>query len=477
MKLTTSYPARLKTTPWQSHLLEDTVKLCQKALEDIIRTLEPHWDELAKIPMPARKTAAEHHYHATKDNPNPENADWDAYNPYMPSDIRRYLNAKALGILSSWSSNTKNWEKGGQQGHAPQLQYKHDLHKDLTLYNSNAFGWAEKSEIYTGIVRIKVWTGKTWAYEYISVQKSDLRYLETHKQDLKPSSPTLERHGKTWSIRFAYEEKVELADASDPQGLRILSVDQGVNTAATCVVMESDGTVLARKSIRFAKEQDRLRHLINTRKKQQQAGARHTPKIWGKINTLNKHIADETVRFIVELAQEWGCHVIVMENLTDIGQSCLRGKAKREQCRLWRCRYVSRRVEARAHGLGMRVSRVCAWNTSRLAFDGSGRVRRGEEIAAREGCPDFRYGWVEFSTGKLYNADLNAAYNIGARYFVRVWDEHLLKSTAVTEWSRMRANVSCVVRRSTCALADLIDLRKALDGESWFMSRRVAVGV
>jgi hypothetical protein len=41
------------------------------------------------------------------------------------------------------------------------------------------------------------------------------------------------------------------------------------------------------------------------------------------------------------------------------------------------------------------------------AFDGSGRVRRSKH----------NYSLARFSTGKQYNADLNAAYNIGARYW------------------------------------------------------------
>ena len=55
-----------------------------------------------------------------------------------------------------------------------------------------------------------------------------------------------------------------------------------------------------------------------------------------------------------------------------------------------------------------------AWNTSRLAYDGSGTVRRGKEI--KEGTA---YNICQFTTGKKYNCDLNASYNIGARYFIR----------------------------------------------------------
>ena len=62
----------------------------------------------------------------------------------------------------------------------------------------------------------------------------------------------------------------------------------------------------------------------------------------------------------------------------------------------------------------MRVSHVNAWNTSKLAYDGSGIVKRGKAVS--EHTP---YDVCRFSSGKIYNCDLSASYNIGARYFIR----------------------------------------------------------
>ena len=131
--------------------------------------------------------------------------------------------------------------------------------------------------------------------------------------------------------------------------------------------------------------------------------------------------------------------------------------SKKQRLALWRKRDVQKRVEHLAHRWGMRFSRVCAWNTSRLAFAGSGRVKRGSEIAVREG-EKFGYGTVEFSTGKLYSADLNAAYNVGARYFVR----GLLKSLSEKARSVLEAKVPSGLSGSTVTLASLISLNKEL---------------
>lgn len=76
----------------------------------------------------------------------------------------------------------------------------------------------------------------------------------------------------------------------------------------------------------------------------------------------------------------------------------------------WRAMDVQRRVETKAHQDGMRFSKICAWNTSKLAFDGSGTVSRGIHG---------NYSVCRFTYGKIYNCDLSASYNIGARFFLR----------------------------------------------------------
>ena len=71
-------------------------------------------------------------------------------------------------------------------------------------------------------------------------------------------------------------------------------------------------------------------------------------------------------------------------------------------------------MERLAHSLGIRVAHVCAWNTSKLAYDGSGVVLRGKK--ASEATP---YDVCRFQSGKTYNCDLSASYNIGARYIIK----------------------------------------------------------
>jgi len=118
----------------------------------------------------------------------------------------------------------------------------------------------------------------------------------------------------------------------------------------------------------------------------------------------------------MDTALAFGAHVIVMEKLDLKGRK--RG-SKKQRLHHWRAQYVQRMVEDKAHRCDKRVSRVCAWNTSRLAFDGSGAVTRDEK----------NHSLCTFQNGKRYHCDLSASYNIGARYFVREIFKSLLATT------------------------------------------------
>ena len=108
---------------------------------------------------------------------------------------------------------------------------------------------------------------------------------------------------------------------------------------------------------------------------------------------------------------------------------------------MWNHGIIREKAEQKAHLLGIRIATICAWKTSALAFDGSGSVTRD----------DNNHALATFTTGKQYNCDLSASYNIGARYFIR----ELLKSLPATEESRVKAKVPDAGRRTSCTLSTL----------------------
>ena len=160
-------------------------------------------------------------------------------------------------------------------------------------------------------------------------------------------------------------------------------------------------------------------------------GAKRTPRLWARANGVNKDIAVKTANFIAGVANEFKVDVIVMEHLDLAGRK--RG-SKRQRLHHWRAKSVQKMVELKAHRCGIRIRRVCAWNTSKLAFDGTGVVTRDTN----------NYSMCTFQTGKRYSCDLSASYNIGARYFLREYE----KSISVTKWRRISAKFRDVPRGS-----------------------------
>jgi hypothetical protein len=88
--------------------------------------------------------------------------------------------------------------------------------------------------------------------------------------------------------------------------------------------------------------------------------------------------------------------------------------------------------------------------TSKLAYDGSGTVLRGKDAGFNT------YELCKFSNGKIYNCDLSASYNIGARYFIR----ELEKSISVKKWSLIQAKVPECAKRTQCTYNTLVKILK-----------------
>jgi putative transposase len=87
-----------------------------------------------------------------------------------------------------------------------------------------------------------------------------------------------------------------------------------------------------------------------------------------------------------------------------------KGSTLRQRFHGWLHRLLAQRVLERAEEAGLLVTFVNQAGTSEYAYDGSGKVKRDPR----------NWSWVRFATGKRYNADLNACYNIAARFFAKV---------------------------------------------------------
>ena len=453
MEITSSYQVEILSNTD----MKNTVQIYRRALAFVVDVCNKEWTDISSVEAQVQKKSfVEKLIHPTKNNPNPKYPfDIKGSEFYkFPSYLKRAVIAEAIGAVSSYRSNYKNWEDNGKNGNAPMLQM--DRHAMPVFYNKNMYKEdAPKNAKYPKgmnpgddkIRWLKLYQNNDWVWIPVRLRKTDINYINKYWGACEDkSAPTLEKIHNKYYLRFSFTETVILSDTPIAEQI-ICAVDLGINTDAVCSIMKADGTILARKFIDFTSDKDRMIHAMNrTRRKQSKYGPRSATSLWAYVKRLNNNRAKKTASAIVEFAAQNSVDVIVMEHLDF--KCCKKRGSKAQKLSMWNHGAIRKCVEQKAHLRGIRIATICAWKTSALAFDGSGSVARD----------DNNHALATFTTGKQYNCDLSASYNIGARYFIR----ELLKSLSATEESRVKAKVPDVGRRTSCTLSTLRTLVKEL---------------
>ena len=415
--------------------LETSINIYRDALRMLIPIINDNWESLSEYEFANQKyNCIEKWIHNTKEHQ--ARYAFDEQFPKFPSYLRRSAIAQTLGIVSSYRSNLANWEKE-PKGQAPQLSLNHYAYP--AYYKNNLF---RNFDPVKQTIELKVFKNGDWVYEIYKLKTSDCTYYQAHLTTKKQKVPIIQKKGRRFYATFSYEEVVSLVKKESIS--KICAVDLGLNTDATCTIMGQDGTVYARTFISFSKEHDRLNRQLGRIKRNQKRGSRRNKRLWRGVAGISQDIADKTALAILDFGNEHGVDAFILEYLD------FKGKNTVKRAHFWRYKRICKVLCHKAHQHGLRVARVNARNTSRLAFDGSGWSKRGFEIK-----PNTPYALMQFTTGKIYNADLNASYNIGARYFIK----HLLKTVTATQRLALEVKVPQVAKRSTCTLSDLINLR------------------
>lgn len=431
MELYSTYSVKIKD---YNHIFAQSVKQYREAVNFFLQVSLKEWDKLGGLKGVKSTNAMEALTIQTAKRPQVK-YDFSRKFYKFPSYLRRSAIAEAYGKADSYMSLMENYEKGtatGKPGY-PKVGNVYPV-----LYRGNTF---VRVDDYTA--NIKVYTRNTWDWITVKLGKGDVDYILRHCGNKKECSPTLQKRGKEWFLDFPFQETVKLPQKKILEQT-ILAVDLGINTPCVCSVMKADGTVTDRAFLKLPVEKDHLKKAVNRLKGANQRGNLHTPRLWAKAKGINDDIAVKTAAFIMEKAKEAKADVIVFEHLELDGKK--RG-SKKQRLHLWKARYVQEMVTAKAHREGMRVNRVNAWKSSALAFDGSGLVERGKTFHKN-------YSICRFQSGKIYHCDLNATYNIGARYYIR----EIIKSLPETERLEALAKVPECSKRSTCTLSTLISL-------------------
>ena len=278
----------------------------------------------------------------------------------------------------------------------------------------------------------------------IKLRQQDLNYIQKKCYDDKCLSPLLTKRGRKYYLRFGFERKIKLSK-TEFKDIKVMGVDLGINKSAVCSIIDSEGTVLKRKFINQPREKDLQNHLIKRMQKKVKNNRNNKYKsLWNKINNLNTQIINDTVNEIIKFSNKNKVTNIVFEYLDFKGKR--RGQLKLKML-MWSKKTIYNKTFNKAHSYGIRVNRISAKNTSKLAFDGSGIVKRDTK----------NYELCTFRNGKKYNCDLNASYNIAARYIIK----EKIKTLSENEKSLLEAKDPLIKWRTKCTLSTLINLYEA----------------
>ena len=421
----------VRTARVDDALMRATSVACLSALKLCADVFLKEWGYLSALPTAqkkgvlSRRRAADVLIHTPKTSPA-KYPGFDSAFPCFPSYMRRAVIADALGMVSSYKKNLAAWEAApaAERGAAPAIGFPGRY--ELTFYEEDR----DLSRLEDGVIRLKLFDGKAWGWHSFLVSPSDAKYISEKRKERKMLSPVVEKARGSYRVRFSFEEQRPLVQNERPLAWRILAVDLGINAPASWCVMEADGTVHKRGVIHLDSDEDRLNRLINRKREYQSAGKK--PKaIYRMLDAANRQLSIDTAREILRLAVLYDVDCIVFEYLDRSGKT--KGRRFRERIHLWRANDVQSRVELQAHRNGMRLSRVCAWGTSRYAFDGSGTVERDKG----------NHSLCVFPSGKRYNCDISASLNIGARFFLREYAKEAgcpaLPSTPQRTYATLRA--------------------------------------
>lgn len=440
----------LGTNPRIREDVARTVAFYRRIVKMAATVAMTHWDTLGPLRPKERQMALEALFHATADRPATRYPVLDRAMGKMPSYLRRAALSAALGVVSSFLSNYSNWlddQIGGRTrgvgARAPRLGFANVF---PSLYGGNMITYGK------GLRKVQIkllGSDGQWRFTSpLSVKGRFKRLMPLAcKMDLCPS--LMQRGAKVWlSCPVEVRPPKYLTNktfATDTP--RVCSVDVGINTAAVAAIVDSTGTVIARKFLNCGRHNDRRDALAATiAQKQSQSGSvakgeRHCVALHRRIAGYSLDAARRLAGELAAFATQHGAKAFVIEDLKGWrpkGPS----RAMRKRFHRFQHRMLIQHLTHKAQEMGMRLLEVFARGTSRWAYDGSGKVTRSKENAQL----------ATFTSGKRYNADLNGALNIAARGLAMILG---LKKNQPTEQKARGGKSSDLAVRMPLVLADI----------------------
>ena len=396
---------KLIATSFQKQLLQNTVSEFRRLVRCLVGVVNTHWSIIGLLDAKSQIPAVEKLIHATAKNPNPRYQYFNRRFQKFPSYYRRGAIQFAVGQVSSFNTRYTEWQSGIRK-HKNSLPPR--LNADCGTYPPLYKGQCIKFAADNNSAAIKVFTGTDWIWTTVGITGHRERHLNPNNVR---KSPYLITNNKSCHLSVPFQIKIpRLAETES-----VLSCDLGINTTATVSVVNFDGTVSHREFIHPGRDIDRR----DKRLKRISSKASLTVKIqrgfarglYRKAGNINREIGQKVSARLVKIAKLYGVKYIVFEHLK--GWRPRGGKKRstlRQRFHNWLHRRIVNLTEMKWSELAGRVVFVNPRGTSSYAYDGSGKLKRSSR----------NYELALFASGKQYNCDLSASYNVGARFILKL---------------------------------------------------------
>ncbi|MBD2033589.1 IS200/IS605 family element transposase accessory protein TnpB [Leptolyngbya sp. FACHB-321] len=398
----------LNPTAVQRLLFDKTVKVYRRLCRHLVSVVFTHWKELGGLSSKNVIPAVERLVHQTVQNPNVKYASIDRVFRKFPSYYRRAAIAFAVGQVSSFVTRYQEWQSG--------VRGRRDAKPPILTANAGCYPALYRGQCYKlhghDQIEIKVFTGTDWVWTNVHI--SGLR--ERHTVDSnKQLSPSLIFNEQACHLSVPFECHPEKRQPD----YNVVAVDLGINTTATVSVVTFDGTVIWREFIHPGRDIDRrdkrLKSVSVRASKTMGKGGRlqkgFCSNTYRKCRNINQQIAHIVSKRIVNIAKQFNAGAIVFEHLKGWkAKGGRKGSNLRQRFHGWLKAMIHDYTELKWQEVGGKTIDVVAAYTSKLAYDGSGVVKRDSK----------NYALAKFASGKRYNCDLNGSQNIAARGLLKL---------------------------------------------------------
>ena len=416
----------LDSTAEHKLMFGKTVKIYRRLCRFLAGIVFTHWKTLGTLSTKEVVPAVERLMHATAKNPNIKYPQVGLAFHKFPSYYRRAAIAFAYGSVSSYMTRYRDWQGGKRQrrdakpprftpdaGCYPVLYrgqcYK--LHGTQQVRNAPPRSGLSRTQAGSA-VEIKVFSGSDWIWITTNIALVRERHLLPSNKMLSPSL-IFNENACHLSVPFeCHPHKRKPVN-------NVVAIDLGINSTATVTVVNFNGTVIHREFIHPGRDIDRrdvrLKSIsIKAKRTTGKKGGLHKGfcrSIYRKCHNINKQIGHIVSKQIIEIAHRYNSMAIIFEYLKGWKPKAgRRGSTLRQRFHGWLKAKIRTLTEMKWRELGGKTIDVPAAYTSKLAYDGSGLVKRNRN----------NYAVCRFANGKTYQADLNGSQNIAARGIIKL---------------------------------------------------------